>query len=102
MELVKRYSNVSDLVLFLSYVDHFYLKSFSLFSTEGLRGRGQLRVQKRHCSANKIALMLHKHITAKNKIQETTLRNSCYYDNYKTRLSMTKYLALRNGSGLIL
>ena len=35
-------------------------------------------------------------ITAKNKIQETTLRNFCYYDNYKTRLSMTKYLALRN------
>ena len=38
-------------------------------------------------------------LTAKNKIQETTLRNSCYYDNYKTRLSMTKYLALRNDSG---
>ena len=35
-------------------------------------------------------------ITAKNKVQETTPRNSCYYDNYKTRLSMTKYLALRN------
>ena len=33
-------------------------------------------------------------ITAKNKIQETTLRNSCYYDNYETRLSITKYLAL--------
>ena len=57
MELVKRYWNSS----FLSYVDHFCLKSFSLFSTEGLRGRGQLRVQKRHCSANKIALLLHKH-----------------------------------------
>ena len=25
----------------------------------------------------------------KNKIQETTLRNSGYYDNYKTILSMT-------------
>ena len=35
-------------------------------------------------------------ITAKNKIQETTLRNFCYFDNYKTRLSMTKYLGLRN------
>ena len=36
-------------------------------------------------------------ITSKSEIQETTLRNSCYYDNnYKTRLSMTKYLALRN------
>ena len=35
-------------------------------------------------------------IAANNKIQETTIRNSCYYDNYKTRLSMTKYLALRN------
>ena len=33
-------------------------------------------------------------ITAKNKIQETTLRNSCCYDDYKIRLSMTKYLAL--------
>ena len=35
-------------------------------------------------------------ITAKNKIQEITLRNSCYYDNYKTKLPMTKYVALRN------
>ena len=37
-------------------------------------------------------------ITAKNKIglQKTTLRNSCYYDNYKTRLSMTKCLALQS------
>ena len=35
-------------------------------------------------------------ITATNKIQKTALRNSCYYDSYKTRLSMTKYLALRN------
>ena len=54
-ELVKRYSNLSDLVFFFSYVNHFCLKSFSLFSTEGLRGRGQLRVQERHCHANKIA-----------------------------------------------
>ena len=35
-------------------------------------------------------------ITAKNKILEVTLRNSSYYGNYKTGLSMTKYLALRN------
>ena len=35
-------------------------------------------------------------ITAKNMIQETTLGNSCYYDNYKTRLSMTKHQALPN------
>ena len=35
-------------------------------------------------------------ITAKNKIQETKLRNSCFYGNYKTRSSMTMYLALRN------
>ena len=37
-------------------------------------------------------------ITATNKIQETTLRKSCYYDNYKVRFSMTKHLAtaLRN------
>ena len=42
-------------------------------------------------------------ITAKNKIQETTLRSLILVnDNYKTRLSMTKYLVLRNGSGLIL
>ena len=46
---------------FLSYVDHFCLKSFSLFSAEGLRGRGQLRVQERHCPANKIASLLHEH-----------------------------------------
>ena len=42
-------------------MDHFCLKSFSFFSTEGLRGRGQLRVQERHCPANKIASLLHKH-----------------------------------------
>ena len=100
MELVKRYSNVSDLV-FLNYVDHFCLKPFSLFSAEGLMGRGQLRVQERHYPAHKTASLLHKH-TAKNKIQETTLRKFCYYDNCKTRLSMTKYPALRNGSDLIL
>ena len=42
-------------------------------------------------------------IMAKNKIQETTLRSLILVnDNYKTILSMTKYLALRNGSGLIL
>ena len=35
-------------------------------------------------------------IAAKNKIQETTLGNSSYYDNYKARLSITNYLALRN------
>ena len=56
MELVKRYSNVSDLVFFeLPYVHHFCLKSLSVFSTEGLRGQGQLRVQERHCPTNKIA-----------------------------------------------
>ena len=86
---------------FLSDVDHFCLKSFNRFYTEGLRGRGQLRVQERT-----VLLIKLRHcflsITAKNRIQETTLRNFCYYDNYKTRLSMTKYLALRNGSGLIL
>ena len=60
-----------------------FLKPFSLFSTEGLRCREQLHVQERHCPADKIA-SLHS-ITAKNKIQVTTLRNSCYYDNYKTR-----------------
>ena len=60
--MVKRYSNVSDLVLFeLQNVDHFCLKSFSLFSTEGLSGREQLRVQERHSPANKIASLLHKH-----------------------------------------
>ena len=58
--LVKRYSNVSDLVFFdLQYIHKFCLKSFSLFSTEGLRGRGQLHVQERHCRANKIASLLH-------------------------------------------
>ena len=63
MKLVKRYSNVSNLVLFRGTVrtSLFCLKSFGLFSTEGLRGRGQLRVQKRHCPANKIASLLHKH-----------------------------------------
>ena len=89
------------LVHFLSYVNHFCLKSFGLFSAEGLRGRGQLRVQERQCPANVRqcpAKLRHCFIsiTAKNKIQETTLRNSYYYDNYKTRLSITKYLALRN------
>ena len=34
-------------------------------------------------------------ITAKNLRFKKTLRNF-YYDNYKTRLSITKYLALRN------
>ena len=43
--------------------------------------------------ANKIASFS---IAAKNKIQETTLHNSCYYNNYKTRLSMTKHWALWN------
>ena len=46
---------------FLSYVNHFCSKSFSLFSAEGLRGRGQLRVQERHCPADQIASLLHKH-----------------------------------------
>ena len=32
----------------LQYVDQFCLKSFSLFSTEGLRDREQLHVQERH------------------------------------------------------
>ena len=45
----------------LQYVDHFCLKSFRLFSTEGLRGREQLRVQERHCPGNKIAALLYKH-----------------------------------------
>ena len=50
----------------------------------------------RHCPANKIGSLLYS-ITAKNKIQETTIRklSSCYCDNYKTRLSMTKCQALR-------
>ena len=82
---------------FLSYLNHFCLKSFSLFSAEGLRGRGQLRVQERQCPANKIALLLHKH---NGKEQDSgnnaTYSNSFYYDNYKTRLSMTRYLALQN------
>ena len=60
-KLVKRYSNVSNLVFFLSYVNHFCLKSFSLFSAEGTRGRGQLRVQEWHCPSNKIASLIHKH-----------------------------------------
>ena len=30
----------------------------------------------------------------KDKIQETTQRNFCCHDNYKTRLSKTKYRAL--------
>ena len=33
----------------LRYVDHFCMKSFSFFSTEGLRGRGQLHIQEWHC-----------------------------------------------------
>ena len=45
----------------LQYVDHFCLKLFSRISTEGLRGRGQLRVQERHCPANKIVSLLHKY-----------------------------------------
>ena len=47
MKLVKRYSKVSNLVIFfeLEYVHHFCLKSFSFFSTKGLRGRGQLHAQ---------------------------------------------------------
>ena len=44
---------------FLSYVNHFCLKSFRLFSTKGLRSRGQLHEQERHCLANKIASLLH-------------------------------------------
>ena len=39
----------------LQCVDHFCLKSFNLFSTEGLRGREQLRVREQFCPANKIA-----------------------------------------------
>ena len=34
-------------------------------------------------------------IMANNKIQETTLRSSCCNDNYKIRLSMTKYPAFK-------
>ena len=61
MKLVKRYSNVGDLVVFeLEYIDHFCLKWFSLFSTKDLKGRGQLRVQEGHCPANKIPSLLHK------------------------------------------
>ena len=58
VELVKQYSNVSDLVFFfffeLQYMDHFCVKSFRLFPAEGLRDQEQLRVQERHCPANKI------------------------------------------------
>ena len=57
-ELVKRYSSVGDLVFFLSYVNHFCLKLFHLFFAEGLRGRGQLCIQERHCPASKIASLL--------------------------------------------
>ena len=37
-------------------------------------------------------------ITAKNKTQKTTLRNSCYYGICKTRLSKTKYLSLQRNN----
>ena len=81
----------------LQHVDHFRLKSFSLFSIKGLRGRGQLRVGYRSGTALLIKLRhCFIRITAKNKFQETTLRKSCYYDNHKTKLPMTKYLALQN------
>ena len=53
-------------------MNRFGLKSLSFFSPEGVRGRGQLRVQERRCSSNKIASLLHS-IMVKNKIQETTL-----------------------------
>ena len=77
-ETGKRYSNVGDLILFwatgkVGYVDHFCLKMFSLFSTEGLRGRGQLHVQERHCPDNKIAYCFIKH-NGKEQDQEATLR----------------------------
>ena len=50
----------------------------------------------RSCTAPQIKLRdCFMSIMAKNKIQETTLGDSCY-DNYKTRLSVTKYLAFRN------
>ena len=45
----------------LQYVHQFCLKSFNLFSAEGLRGRGYLRVQERLCPAIKIASLLYKH-----------------------------------------
>ena len=37
------------------------LEIVCFFSAEGQRDRGQLRVQERHCPANKIASLLHKH-----------------------------------------
>ena len=38
--------------------NHFCLQSFSFFSTEGLRGQGQLHAQELHCPANKIASLV--------------------------------------------
>ena len=74
MELVKRYLNVSNLVFFffLSYADHFCLKLFSLFSAEGLRGRGQLRGQERHCPANIFAHCFISITAKKNSGNNTT------------------------------
>ena len=48
-----------------------------------------LLIKLRHC-------FIKRNGKKKKKSQETMLRNSCYYDNYKTRLSMIKYRALRN------
>ena len=60
-ETGKTISTYQQFSSFLSHVNNFYLKSFTFFSTEGLRGRGQLRVQGRPCHAIKIASLLHKH-----------------------------------------
>ena len=46
-----------------------------------MRGREQLHVQERHCPANKNCVTVSLSIMAKNKMQETTLRNFSYYDN---------------------
>ena len=61
MKVVKRYSNVSNLVIFcatifLLEIVHFCLKLLSRFYTEGLRGREQLRVAYRSGTALLIKL----------------------------------------------
>ena len=59
-KLVKRYSNVSDLVFF-ELRTSFLLEIVQPFFCGRSEGRGQLRMQERYCPANKTASLLHKH-----------------------------------------
>ena len=95
MKPVKRYSNVGDLFLFRATIRTSFLLNRLAFSFFYERSEGSCMYRSGTVLLIKcvIASLI---IIAKNKIQETTLRNSCYFDNCKTRLSMTKCRALRN------